>query len=493
MAVEREGVGTYDEFRRFVLPRIVDAGYNTVQLMAIMEHPYYGSFGYHVSSFFAASSRFGPVEDLKRLIDDAHGAGLAVIMDLIHSHAVRNEVEGLSHFDGTDHQYFHAGDRGWHFAWDSRCFDYGKREVLEFLLSNCRFWLEEYRVDGFRFDGITSMLYLHHGLGPGFNSYDDYFNHTVDEDAYVYLALANKLIHEIRPDALTIAEDVSGMPGLAAPIEQGGAGFDYRLAMGVPDHWFKLVNDTRDEDWSMPGLMYELTNKRPDERTVSYVECHDQALVGGKTLVFELMDAEMYDSMAKERQNLIVDRGMALHKMARLLTIATADHGYLNFMGNEFGHPEWVDFPREGNNWSYHYARRQWSLVDREGLKYRFLGDFDKAMLDHVKRHALLENSLIRRLREDDERKLLFFERAGSFFFFNFHKDRSYTDFPVVVPPGEYALSLDTDEPRFGGHNRLTSNQRYLTEPVIQSQTKNDIIRIYLPCRTAIVLRRADR
>jgi 1,4-alpha-glucan branching enzyme len=364
MSQEDEKIGSYLEFKENILPRIVAAGYNTLQIMAIQEHPYYGSFGYQVSSFFAASSRFGTPEDLKALIDTAHGAGLTVIIDLVHSHSVSNQVEGLGCQDGTLNQYFHDGPRGFHPAWGSRCFDYGKTEVLRFLLSNCRFWLDEYHVDGFRFDGVTSMLYTHHGLEKAFLSYDDYFDPAVDEDALTYLWLANTMVHTLRPDAVSIAEDISGMPGLAIPAKSGGVGFDFRFAMGTPDYWIRLIKDTRDEAWPMDSLWYELTNRRPGEKTISYAESHDQALVGDQTLCFRLMGPYMYDHMHVDDDHLVVARGMALHKLIRLITLATAGNGYLNFMGNEFGHPEWIDFPREGNNWSYHYARRLWHLVD---------------------------------------------------------------------------------------------------------------------------------
>ena len=370
MATEEERIGTYDEFRRLVLPRIVDNGYNAIQIMAIQEHPYYGSFGYHVSSFFAASSRFGTPEELKRLIDEAHGYGLAVIMDIVHSHAVKNSVEGLGCLDGDPNLYFHSGDRREHPAWDSLCFNYGRDEVLHFLLSNCKYWLDEFRFDGFRFDGVTSMLYRSHGLGESFSSYDDYYNLNQDGDAIAYLTLANKLIHEIKPKAITIAEEVSGMPGLAASIKDGGIGFDYRMAMGIPDFWIKLIKEYSDEDWKPGAIWWELTNRRKDEKTISYAESHDQALVGDKTIIFRLIDADMYWHMSKNDQNLMVDRGIALHKIIRLLTASTINGGYLNFMGNEFGHPEWIDFPREGNGWSYKYARRQWSLLENRQLKY---------------------------------------------------------------------------------------------------------------------------
>ena len=487
MAQEREGVGSCKEFIDNTLPRIIGAGYNAIQLMAVMEHPYYGSFGYHVSSFFAASSRFGTPDDFKKLMDEIHGAGLLVIMDIVHSHAVKNEVEGLSRFDGTRYQYFHEGPRGEHEAWDSRCFDYGKPEVLHFLLSNCRFWLDEYRVDGFRFDGVTSMLYHHHGLKGGFSSYDDYFNDQVDKEAVAYLSLANKLIHQVKPTAITIAEDVSGMPGLAAPLEDGGCGFDYRLAMGVPDYWFKLSNDVSDEDWDIDYLSYELTNRRAEERTISYVESHDQALVGGKSMIFELIDVEMYNSMLVEDVSLEVDRGMALHKMMRLATIACSGGGYLNFMGNEFGHPEWIDFPREGNGWSYRHARRLWSLRNNPTLKYHFLADFDTAMLALCREQVAMANQP-RSLISDNDEKVLVVARGAHLFYFNFHPSRSYADYAIDALPGEYSLALDTDEERFGGQQRVAAGQNYFTKPAKRDNTLHNDLLIYLPCRTALVL-----
>lgn len=485
MAQEQAGLGTYDEFRRLILPRIAAGGYTVVQLMAVMEHPYYGSFGYHVSSFFAASSRFGTPEDFKALVDEAHGLGIAVIIDLVHSHAVMNEVEGLSRFDGTRYQYFHDGCRGYHPAWDSRCFDYSKPEVLHFLLSNCRFWLDEYRVDGFRFDGVTSMLYMHHGLGDGFNSYDDYFNDTVDEDALAYLTLANRVIHAVKPGAITVAEDVSGMPGLGAPVDEGGIGFDYRLAMGVPDCWFKLAKDIPDEQWNIGWLWHELTNHRADERVIAYVESHDQALVGGKTMIFELIDAAMYYGMRADDHNLTVERGVALHKLARLATLGAAGHGYLNFIGNEFGHPEWVDFPREGNDWSYQYARRQWSLRDHPGLKYHYLADFDRAILELARATGFLERDQPRLVLVHESDKILVYGRAGLYFLFNFHPDRSQADYRIPVWAPAFEALLDSDEPRFGGQGRLAPAQRF----VALKDDAGDHIKVYLPARCAMVLR----
>ncbi len=487
MAQEEGKVGTYREFTARILPRIAEAGYNTLQIMAVQEHPYYGSFGYHVTNYFAVSSRFGTPDEFKELVDAAHGRGLAVIMDLIHSHSARNEVEGLSRFDGTLYQYFHAGPRGAHTLWDSRCFDYGKVQVLHFLLSNCRFWLDEYQVDGFRFDGITSLLYFHHGLGKAFTSYDDYFGADVDEQAVTYLALANKVIHAVRPDALTVAEDVSGLPGLAAPLAAGGLGFDYRLAMGIPDNWIKLIKEVPDERWPMNAIWRELTNKRGDEKTVSYAESHDQALVGDQTLIFRLIERDMYQHMALATRNLAVDRGLALHKMIRLVTLGTAGGAYLNFMGNEFGHPEWIDFPRAGNNWSYHYARRQWRLRDDPSLVYHCLADFDRAMIALAKAARLLEQPPPLLRVEHCANLVLGFERAGLLFLFNFHPARSYPDYGVETSPGKYALALNTDSPQFGGHALVAENQAYRTQP---DGAGRHWVKVYLPSRTALVLRR---
>jgi 1,4-alpha-glucan branching enzyme len=493
MAQEAERVGTYAEFRDRVLPRIADAGYNTLQLMAVLEHPYYGSFGYHVSSFFAPSSRFGTPEEFKSLVDAAHGLNLRVVIDLVHSHGVKNENEGLSRFDGTDFLYFHGGERGNHPLWDSRLFDYGKLPVLRFLLSNCRYWLEEYRVDGFRFDGVTSMLYTHHGAYTNFLSYADYFGPQVDFDAWAYLCLANRLVHEIRPGAITVAEDVSGMPGLCAPPEDAGCGFDFRMAMGVPDFWFRTIAETPDEAWDLRRMWWELTGRRPEEKVISYVESHDQALVGGKTIIFKLADAGMYGAMHERAGDLAVDRAVALHKLMRLVTLAASGGGYLNFMGNEFGHPEWVDFPREGNGWSYHYARRQWSLRDAPDLKYRFLGDFDRAMIRLFSSVPdRLGGSAPRRLALRPGDQVLVFERGGLFLLVNFHPDRSFVDYPLEMPVGGYRLVLDTDEPRFGGQGRLAPGQRYETDALLEGDTRKHTAHFYLPSRTALILEKDD-
>ena len=490
MATEEFRVGTFSEFTKNIIPRIARAGYNTIQLMAVQEHPYYGSFGYHVSNFFAVSSRFGTPEDLKELVDTAHQNKITIIMDLIHSHSVKNEAEGLNRFDGTLFQYFHAGARRNHPAWDSLCFNYGKPEVLHFLLSNCKFWLDEYHFDGFRFDGVTSMLYMDHGLSKDFVNYSMYYDNNEDEDALIYLSLANKVIHEFRPDAVTVAEEMSGMPGIASPFKYGGYGFDYRLAMGTPDYWIKVIKEVPDEEWDVGALFYELIKKRHDEKTIGYAESHDQALVGDKTIVFRLMDRDIYFNMEKNRPNLVVDRAMALHKMIRLMTISTAGNGYLNFMGNEFGHPEWIDFPRDGNNWSYQYARRQWSLVDNPNLKYHFLGDFDKALIKLIIDNKTLENADIKLLHENRQAQVIAFKRGLLIFVFNFNPSTSYKDYSFDTDAGKYSIVLNTDSAIFGGYNLVNESMTYYTTFYGDKIMYNNHLNIYIPSRTGLVFRK---
>ncbi|MDR0331925.1 MAG: alpha amylase C-terminal domain-containing protein [Dysgonamonadaceae bacterium] len=495
MATEDEKVGTYNEFRSTILPRIKADGYNAIQVMAIQEHPYYGSFGYHVSNFFAPSSRFGTPEELKQLIDTAHDMGIAVIMDIVHSHAVKNEAEGIARIDGSYDLYFPADPkRRYHTAWDSLCFDYGKDEVLHFLLSNCKYWLEEYKFDGFRFDGVTSMIYLNHGLEESFTEYGDYYNTGQDGDAICYLTLANKLIHSINPNAITIAEEVSGMPGLAMKPESGGYGFDYRMAMNIPDFWIKIIKERKDEDWSPSTIWWEVTNRRSDEKTISYAESHDQALVGDKTIIFRLIDSDMYWFMSKfHDSSLLVDRGLAVHKMIRLVTATTINGGYLNFMGNEFGHPEWVDFPREGNNWSHKYARRQWSLADDKNLKYHYLGDFDKAMLTLIKSTPNFQATNIEKIWDKDGDNILAYMREDLLFVYNFHPEKSFNDYGILAPQGEYEVALDTDSLAFGGFGLNDNSVHHFThyDPLYAEHDKG-WLKLYLPARTALVLRKVN-
>nr|XP_015197484.1 PREDICTED: 1,4-alpha-glucan-branching enzyme isoform X2 [Lepisosteus oculatus] len=487
-------IASYSNFTHNVLPRIKDLGYNCIQMMAIMEHAYYASFGYQITSFFAASSRYGNPEELKELVDAAHSMGIIVLLDVVHSHASKNTEDGLNSFDGTDSCFFHSGSRGEHSLWDSRLFNYSSWEVLRFLLSNLRWWMEEYKFDGFRFDGVTSMLYHHHGIGSGFSGdYNEYFGLQIDEDSLVYLMVSNYILHTLYPDCITIAEDVSGMPALCRPVTEGGGGFDYRLAMAIPDKWIQILKEYKDEDWNMGNIIYTLTNRRYAEKCIAYAESHDQALVGDKTLAFWLMDAEMYTNMSiLTPLTQVIDRGIQLHKMIRLITHALGGEGYLNFMGNEFGHPEWLDFPRKGNNESYHYARRQFNLIDIDHLRYKMLYAFDRDMNRTEDKFGWLAAppAFVSTKHEGD--KIIAFERGNVLFIFNFHPSNSYTDYRVGVElPGKYKIKLDSDMAQYGGHQRLDHNTDFLTEPVPFNNRQNSLL-VYIPCRTAIVLANED-
>ena len=488
MAQEEGKVGSYREFTEKTLPRIQALGYNTIQVMAIMEHPYYASFGYQVTNFFAASSRFGMPEELKELVNTAHKLGIAVLLDVVHSHACKNTREGINEFDGTAYQFFHEGEKGEHSAWGTKCFDYGKNEVIHFLLSNLKYWMEEYHFDGFRFDGVTSMLYHDHGLGVSFDSPAKYFSMNTDTEAITYLQLANEMVRQVKPNAIMIAEDMSAMPGMGLPIKAGGIGFDYRLAMGEPDMWIRLLKQTPDEMWDLNQIYYELANRRPGEKVIGYCESHDQALVGDKTIMFRLCDQEMYWGMGKDQGSLVIDRGMALHKLLRLLTMTLGGEGYLTFMGNEFGHPEWIDFPREGNGWSYHYCRRQWSLADDPNLKYQYLLAFEKAMVDMAKKQKVVGARDVQ-LSLDNEKKTLVYSKGNGVLAFNFHPTDSYDGFTLTVPQaGEYRVILPSDDYCFGGQGRIW-HQTYTAQAQPDGKYA---VKLYLPSRTAAVLAKEE-
>ncbi|KAI9307970.1 1,4-alpha-glucan-branching enzyme GBE1 [Cunninghamella echinulata] len=488
-------VGTYKEFTKNILPRIAYLGYNAIQLMAIMEHAYYASFGYQVTSFFAPSSRYGTPEELKELIDTAHQLGLVVLLDVVHSHACKNVEDGLNLFDGSDHCYFHEGSKGRHELWDSRLFNYGQYEVLRFLMSNLRYWMDVYQFDGFRFDGVTSMLYKHHGIAYGFSgNYHEYFGDKVDEDSVMYCQLANDYLHQHYPNVITIAEDVSGMPGSCRPVKEGGLGFDYRLAMAVPDTWIKLLKETKDDDWKMGHIVHILTNRRHLEKTIGYCESHDQALVGDKTLAFWLMDKEMYTNMSDLSElTPVIDRGLALHKMIRLITHGLSGEGYLNFEGNEFGHPEWLDFPRDGNKSSFHYARRQWNVLDDHLLRYKYLNEWDRALQQTEEIYGWLHQPQAYVSRKHEGDKVIVFERGNVVFVFNFHPTQSYTDYRIgVSQAGKYKMILNSDDKkRFGGHDRLDPKGEYFTTNE-EWDSRPNWIQVYIPCRTAFLLTKAN-
>ncbi len=490
MSGEKQGIESYEDFKKKMLPRIKKLGYNTIQIMAVMEHPYYGSFGYQVTNFFAASSRYGRPEELKKLINQAHKMGIRVLLDVVHSHVAKNTNEGINQFDGTTYQYFHEGAKGEHREWDTKLFDYGKHQVMHFLLSNLKYWMMEYHFDGFRFDGVTSMLYHDHGMGSFFDSYDKYFSMNTHVEAITYLQLANELIHGLNKNAITIAEDMSAMPGMCIPIEDGGVGFDYRLAMGIPPLWIDYLTNLSDEQWNMYRLWYELTSKRPKEKVIAYVESHDQALVGDKTMMFRLCDQEMYWSMSKSDQNLVIDRGIALHKMMRFITLTTAGQGYLNFMGNEFGHPEWIDFPREGNAWSYHYCRRQWNLVENKDLKYEYLNNFDREMIAFSKENELLKGH-VHNLWIQESDKIIIYAKHDLVFVFSFNPIKSFTGYFIpTLHAGDYEIVFSTDDSEFGGFERIDKSLIYEATPT--GDGRNGFI-AYIPNRMAMVFKKIDK
>ncbi|MEG2178685.1 MAG: alpha amylase C-terminal domain-containing protein, partial [Bacteroidales bacterium] len=418
--------------------------------------------------------------------------GIQVIMDIVHAHFVPNINEGLNALDGSEDLYNYAGERGTHPYWKSKIFNYGKKEVRYFLLSNLRYWMEEFHFDGFRFDGVSSMIYEHHGYIDDFGTYDNYFGDQVNTDALIYLSIANDLIHEMDACNISIAEEVSGMPGLTIATEDGGIGFDYRMAMGIPDYWIKIIKELPDEHWDMQNMWDTLNARLVSVKTLAYCESHDQAMVGDQTLAFRLMGSAMYTSMRKQQENIIVDRGIALHKMIRLFTLSLGGQAYLNFMGNEFGHPEWIDFPRPGNNWSYQYARRQWSLLKDSTLRFEYLWNFDQAMLQLAKDMQISQQIYAKCLQIHQANKTIAFSQGNGkwIFVFNWHTEVSIFNYQIPLPEaGKYQLILNSDDPNFGGFGRIDPSLPYFTQA---NEYGTPVLSFYNINRAVLVFKKVD-
>ena len=323
-----------------------------------------------------------------------------------------------------------------------------------------------------------------------FTDYSKYFSLNTDTEAITYLQLATELIREVNPNAITVAEDMSAMPGMCLPIEDGGIGFDYRLAMGIPDMWIKLLKEQQDESWNMYYIWNELTSRRPMEKYIGYVESHDQALVGDKTLMFRLCDSYMYTHMSRFLTHTVIDRGVSLHKLIRMVTMTLGGEGYLNFMGNEFGHPEWIDFPREGNGWSYFYCRRQWHLADDTNLRYEFLNNYDKEMISLLNSKKVFKKSPNCRFI-DGHKQVMIYERNGLTFVANFSPNNSYEDYYVDVgSSGDYQVIMSTDEKKFGGWDRISKDYIYKAKKQHDGKWK---IRLYIPARSGLCLAKVKK
>jgi len=437
--------GTYRHFAEKVLPRIKKGGYTTVQLMGIPEHPLYKSFGYQVSGYFAPSSRFGTPDDFKYLVDEAHRLELGVILDITHSHACPNTEQGLARYD-TSRYFF----RDLKTQWDTVSFDYSQERTRRFLLSNCRYWLEEFNIDGFRFDAVGNMIYLDHGLDDDFSHVGRCFygkdgQNRLDENGVLYLSLANTLVHELAPHAITLAEEFSGAPGMSCSPDNAGLGFDYRFAMGLPDFWAKFIEEGR----TMGQMWHELTNRRHYDKTISYTECHDQCINGDDAFIWRMIKDDMYTHMSVFSDSWKCSRGVALHKLMRFITLGSAGQGWLNFMGNEFGHPEWID--------AEDYAHRQWHLAETTHLKYSKLDAFDRNLLRLVREYPEQFQRGPRFRYIHEEERILAFERGTLLFVFNFHELQAQKHLDLMVTPGKYTEIFSSDELAYAGHGNLST------------------------------------
>ncbi|KAK7287576.1 hypothetical protein RIF29_00857 [Crotalaria pallida] len=478
-------ISSFNEFTDKVLPHIMETGYNAIQLIGVVEHKDYFTVGYRVTNFYAVSSRYGTPDDFKRLVDEAHGLGLLVFLEIVHSYAAADENVGLSMFDGSNDCYFHSGKRGQHKFWGTRMFKYGDPDVLHFLLSNLNWWIVEYQVDGFQFHSLSSMIYTHNGFASFTGDLEEYCNQYVDKDALLYLILANEILHALYPNIITIAEDATFYPGLCEPTSQGGLGFDYYVNLSVSEMWSTFLESVPDNEWSMTKIVNTLVSDRAyADKMLMYAENHNQSISGRRSFA-EILFGEIDEHSHHYKESLV--RGSSLHKMIRLITLTIGGRAYLNFMGNEFGHPKRVEFPTSSNNFSYSLANRQWDLLAKEGLN-RDLFSFDKDMMKLDENARVLSRRFPYLHHVNDSSMVISYIRGPLLFIFNFHPTDSYDNYSIgVEEAGEYQVILNTDEIKYGGQGCLKEDQYFQKTVSKRVDGLRNSLEVPLPSRTAQV------
>lgn len=449
-------ISSFNEFISKVLPHIKNAGYNAIQLIGVIEHRDYSSVGYKVTNLFAVSSRFGTPNDFKHLVDEAHGLGLLVFLDIVHSYSAADELVGLSLFDGSNDCYFHTGKRGHHKYWGTRMFKYGDVDVLHFLLSNLKWWVVEYQIDGFQFHSLSSMMYTHNGFATFTGEMEEYCNQYVDKDALIYLILANEMLHELHPDIITIAEDATFYPGLCEPTSQGGLGFDYWVNLSVSEMWLWLLENAPYQEWNMNKIVSVLVNNQQShEKMLLYTENHNQSISGGRSFAEIILRKFKEQPFGSED---VTFRVSSLHNMVKLITFSISGSAYLNFMGNEFGHPNRVEFPMPSNNYSFNFANRRWDLL-LEGV-HNNLFKFDMDMMRMDEHEQILSRGLPKVHHVNDFNMVISYIRGPLLFICNFHPEISHKMYIIgVEEAGEYKVILNTDEISYGGHGELKDDQ----------------------------------
>ncbi|KAH9622869.1 hypothetical protein KSS87_007872 [Heliosperma pusillum] len=414
-------VSSFLEFSEKVLPYIKDLGYNAIQLFGVVEHKDYFTAGYRVTNFYAVSSRYGTPEDFKRLVDEAHGLGLLVFLDIVHSYSAADEMVGLSLFDGTNDCYFHTGKRGHHKYWGTRIFKYGDVDVLQFLLSNLTWWIEQYHIDGFQFHSIPSMIYTHNGFATFTGDLEEYCNQYVDRDALMYLILANDILHALHPNIITIAEDATLYPGLCEPSSQGGLGFDYYVNLAAPEMWLSLLENVPDNEWSMSKIVTTLMgNKAYTNKMLLYAENHNQSISGGRSLAEILLGAEIDSNLSTSS----LLRGSSLHKG--------------------------VEFPTSNNNFSYELASRRWDLLSDQGV-HQELFHFDQDMMKLDKAGKVLSRCLPNVHHVNDDTMII----------------------------------LNSDEKKYGGQGAINTDQNLQRSIRKRIDGLQNCVQLPLPSRTA--------
>ncbi len=458
---------TYREMADELVPYVKEMGYTHVELMPVMEHPLDGSWGYQVTGFFAATSRYGSPQDLMYLVNAFHEAGIGVILDWVPGHFCRDEF-GLGRFNGE--KLYEDMD---HPQWGTYTFDFGRKEVRSFLLSNAVYWLEVYHADGIRVDGVSSILYLNYGMDDSPNKRYNMFGGEGNLEAISFLQEFNQAVGERFPGVITIAEESTAWPNITKPPYESGLGFHYKWDMG----W---MNDTlayfqTDFPWR-PGVLSKLTFSMMYAFSENFVLplSHDEVVHGKASLINKQPGG---DDLWRRFAGL---RLLALYQM-------THSGAKLNFMGSEIGQfREWQE---------YHGV--EWFLLDYE--HHRKHQEYIKAL-----NHIYLEQPSLWQKNyswdgfqwidaDNKDQSVLIFSRQGdkpqetTVVVINL-LPQGYEDFRLGVPgPGIYKEVFNSDETRFGGNGIV--NLGDLRAKKTKSHGKDYSVSIRVPPLGGVILK----
>ena len=465
------GDGNYFDFNKLIeelIPYVKEMGYTHIEFMPLCEYPYDGSWGYQVTGYYAITSRLGTPHDFMRLVDECHKNGIGVIMDWVPAHFPK-DAHGLYEFDGQPLYESSQWDRQEHKSWGTRRFDYGRNEVLSFLVSNAIFFFDKFHIDGLRVDAVASMLYLDYDKRPG-EWLPNKYGENKNLEAIEFLQRLNSTVFATYPDALMIAEESTAWPLVTKPVDIGGLGFNFKWNMG----WMNDVLDYMQTDpYFRKGNHNKLTFAMMYAFTENYVLpiSHDEVVYGKRSLI-----NKMPGTYEEKFANVRAFMGyMMSHPGKKLL-----------FMGCEFG---------QFNEWNYKSGQE---FFLKEYPMHQKLSDMN-AFLNHF----YAETPAFYEIEDswdgfewiapnDSDRNILAYmrrDREGNSYLvvINFSGTKA-EGYRLGVPKGKYKVVFNTDNPKFGGEGEM--GKRIFNTERKPSHGKEYSIKIELPKLTCVYLQK---